>query len=472
MLKALVGKNTQSLLILILLSVLAVFAVTGYIAINNIVSEQSRIQQQAISPVYSLVNRELLKPLHIAETFAETITFDQLLDSDEVDEAFILEQLSRMEQRLKLTFFVALEKQRKQLMSNGRQFDLIEGKVYWYFEALKTEKKILADLGQVGDVHLFFDVKIYNDDGEFLGFVGVGKRIKSFVESFASYKKQYGYDFLFVNELDQVILSSLPDLIVTDEYIPDLNSLPWFTDSNVNLQDLDSIIVELNDEDVLISEISIPQLNWRLLLLTPLERRQAKLTHTFAINAGLASSAIIVVITVLFFSFIGYKRYLEKRMEVDALTGLANRNYLQRRYHQLKHRTSSVCIVMVDLDHFKKINDTYGHNAGDAVLREAAHILTSMLRTDDTVCRWGGEEFVLMIHNLPADKCLSLINRAREHIAAHPVIFEDDTIQFTASFGVSVGTPDEQFSKHLANADVALYESKKNGRNQATVYEA
>lgn len=103
MFKALVGKHYQSLLILILITLLSVFAVTGYVAINNIVSEQSRIQQQAVSPVYSLVNRELLKPLHIAETFAETITFEQILNND-VDESFLLAQLARMEERLGLIF--------------------------------------------------------------------------------------------------------------------------------------------------------------------------------------------------------------------------------------------------------------------------------------------------------------------------------------------------------------------------------
>ncbi|MEW9798829.1 sensor domain-containing diguanylate cyclase [Alteromonas sp. CYL-A6] len=469
MIKVSIAKHYQSLLILILLTLLSVFAVTGYIAINNIVSEQSRIQQQAISPVYSLVNRELLKPLHIAETFAETITFDRLLEGD-VDEAHILEQLARMEQRLGLTFFVALENQRKQLMSNGRQFDLIEGKVYWYFQALKSDKRILADLGQVGDVHLFFDVRIYDDDGGFLGFVGVGKRIRSFVDTFATYKKQYGYDFLFVNENNQVILTSLPDLIVTGEFIPELNALPWFDGDDVDLQNLDSQIVTVNGEDVLISEIDIQQLNWRLLLLSPLEQRQAKLTETFAVNAGLVSSVIIILITALFIAFVAYKRNLEKRVEIDALTGLANRSYLQRRYQRRKHSAQTVSLVIVDLDHFKQINDKFGHNAGDAVLREVAHRLQTLVRAGDTVCRWGGEEFVLLMHDIPKHTCLALVEKIRTALQAQPVPVDGQDIALTASFGVSVGSPSEPMSKHLANADVALYESKKTGRNRVTLY--
>ena len=469
MFKALVGKHYQSLLILILITLLSVFAVTGYVAINNIVSEQSRIQQQAVSPVYSLVNRELLKPLHIAETFAETITFEQILNND-VDESFLLAQLARMEERLGLIFFVALEKQRRQLMSDGRSFDLIEGEVYWYFEALDTKERILADLGQVGNVHLFFDVKIYSDNDEFLGFVGVGKPIKSFIESLNKYKAQYGYDFLFVNERNQVLLSSVPDYVVTDDYVPDLKSLPWFDDAAVNLNDLSNVIVENDDKEVLISEISIPQLNWRLLLLTPLETRQAQLTKTFAMNALLASSVIIIVISGIFAVFISYKRKLEKRMETDALTGLANRSYLQRRYQQLRKRSANICIVMVDLDHFKQINDQYGHGAGDEVLRTAANVLTNILRNGDTVCRWGGEEFVLLIPEITAQNCMALVEKARREVERGKVKHGDHTITFTASFGVTAGSTSLQLSKHLANADMALYESKRNGRNGATLF--
>ncbi|MDM7860853.1 diguanylate cyclase [Alteromonas sp. ASW11-36] len=470
MIRSIFNKYYQNLLIVILISLLAVFAVTCFIAINNIVSEQSKIQQQSVSPVYALVNRELLKPLHIAETFAETITFNGLLDGGAVDQDLILEQLARMEKRLNLTFFVALENERVQLMSNGRQFDLIEGQVYWYFEALKSDNRILADLGQVGDVHLFFDVRIYSDDGDFLGFVGVGKRIKHFVDTFASYKETYNYDFLFVNENDQVILTSLPDLVVTDEFIPSLASLAWFEDGQMNLQNLDSQIVEHDGLDTLITEIQIPQLNWRLLLLVPLAERQAKLTRTFVVNAVLASTVIIVTLSIMFFLFVTYKRHLEKKLEIDNLTGLVNRSYLHRRFNRLHTTSTDLCVAIVDLDHFKQVNDNYGHNAGDLVLRQVANILTSVLRADDTVCRWGGEEFVLMLPNTSADNCMALLERARLKFVETPVVFAGNTIEYSASFGIVAGNSKDQLSKLLGNADVALYESKRQGRNRVTLY--
>lgn len=157
-------------------------------------------------------------------------------------------------------------------------------------------------------------------------------------------------------------------------------------------------------------------------------------------------------------------------METDALTGLANRSYLQRRYQQLRKRSANICIVMVDLDHFKQINDQYGHGAGDEVLRTAANVLTNILRNGDTVCRWGGEEFVLLIPEITAQNCMALVEKARREVERGNVKHGTHTITFTASFGVTAGSTSLQLSKHLANADMALYESKRNGRNRATLF--
>lgn len=204
------------------------FFFATYNAIDNIVAEQSQVQQEAVSPVYELVRDELLRPLYIAETFASSIDFTTTMESPDVDEAALLQRLRDMERDLGLTFFVASERSRRQYFSNGATLDLVEGEVAWYFEAKARGKDFMADLGQVGDVHLYYDVMVRGRDGEFLGYVGVGKRIQQFVDTFDQYKARYGYDFLFANDRDEIILSSLPELVVTGAYIPTLESLDWF----------------------------------------------------------------------------------------------------------------------------------------------------------------------------------------------------------------------------------------------------
>ena len=374
--------------LVVLLAVAIIF--TAYTAINNIVAEQSKLQQQAMSPVFKLVNEELLNPLYIAITLGEASFFSEMLDTHEIDEKALFKQLTKLEERLGLTFFVASEKARKQYMSNGRTLELIEGKVYWYFEAIEQDKDLLAELGQVGDVHLFFDVKLYNDEKEFLGFVGIGKRIKIFLNTFEKYKQQYGYDFLFVNDKDDILLSSIPELVVTDEHVPKLSSLQWFSQQQLKGHSLDNLLIRVNDEDFLISEIAIPELEWKLLLLVPLHARQAQITQSFIINTLLAVSLVIFLLVSAFYLMVLYKRHLEKKTEIDQLSGIAQPLIYSKAVRPIETKTKTqLCLVIADLDHFKQINDSYGHNAGDYIIQEASKILAEVVRPQDSNRQMG-----------------------------------------------------------------------------------
>lgn len=388
---------SRRLAVALILSISAAFFYAAYNAIDNIVAEQSRVQQESVSPVYTLVQDELLRPLHIAETFASTIDFTAKIDSPDVDEAALLRHLRDMEENLGLTFFVASERARKQYFSDGRTMDLIEGQVAWYFEAKESGQDFMADLGQVGDVHLYFDVKVYGDDREFLGYVGVGKHIQQFVDTFEQYKALYGYDFLFVNDRNEIILSSLPELVVTDAYIPTLESLAWFEHGDAAAESHDSEIIQVDNADLLISEFAIEELGWRLLLLSPLEARQAQTTQSFVVDALTAVLSVLLLAMIVSYLLRLYKRNVEEQLEVDVLTGLPNRTYIQRYYEKLQRDNATLCAIIIDLDHFKAINDTYGHEAGDRVLLAAATVFKNQLRDNDTVGRWGGEEFVMLL---------------------------------------------------------------------------
>ena len=289
-------KYFQRFAIALILALAIAFVFAASNALRTIVSEQSRLQQQALSPVYKLVRDELIRPLYIAETFASSARFMSLMESANLDEQALTTQLQAMQRDLDLVFFVASERARKQYFSNRGPLDLEEGKVAWYFEAQAQDRDFFADLGQVGDVHLFYDVKIYGEERAFLGYVGVGKSIKRFLETFDLYKAQYGYDFLFVNEDNEVILSSLADLVVTDEFIPKLDSVGLPDSASPTRASLDSQLIEVNSEDYLISEIAIEELDWRLLLLVPLKARQAQIIRSFATSTF--TSVVLVILLI------------------------------------------------------------------------------------------------------------------------------------------------------------------------------
>ena len=447
------------------------FFYATYNTIENIVAEQSRVQQEAVSPVYDLVGEELLRPLYIAETFANTVDFTVDMNSPEFDESVLLRRLRDMQAEMDLTFFVASELTRKQYFSNGTTLDLVEGEVAWYFEAKAQDKDFMADLGQVGDVHLFYDVKSLGSNGEFLGYVGVGKHTQSFIDTFNSYKERYGYDFLFVNDRDEIMLTSIPELVVTDAYIPSLDTLDWFDHGDSLHGSHDSEIFEIDGEDVLISEFVIEELGWRLLLLSPLEGRQAQTARTFVSGSVGAVLSVLLFLLLVVYSMRLYRETIQKQSEMDELTGLPNRTSVQRRYNQLQRDGKSLCAVIIDLDHFKSINDTYGHDAGDRVLKAAATVFKEVLRANDTVGRWGGEEFVMLLPEASSDTGVAIAERARQKLEDLTIELRDAEVSVTASFGVASGpTRNELLADLLARADKVLYEAKEKGRNQVRLF--
>ena len=126
----------------------------------------------------------------------------------------------------------------------------------------------------------------------------------------------------------------------------------------------------------------------------------------------------------------------------------------------------AVSIIMCDIDHFKRVNDTYGHNAGDAVLEHVANILKDCVRESDTVYRWGGEEFIIFLAKANLDQSAMVAERMRKRIEDSTCTFEGTDIKITMSFGCSEMTPDISVEENIKIADTRLYIAKETGRNQ------
>lgn len=162
----------------------------------------------------------------------------------------------------------------------------------------------------------------------------------------------------------------------------------------------------------------------------------------------------------------------------DPLTGLANRRRLDEwalSVCSLALRSRQpLCVVMLDLDHFKTINDTFGHHGGDAVLRQAARVMQSQVRASDIVVRTGGEEFIIAMPHTALDGAFEMAERLRASFSAQKVDSQGELITFTASFGVARMTNKELETPkgiHLAlgRADRALYRAKEGGRNRVCI---
>ncbi|MDR9436920.1 MAG: GGDEF domain-containing protein, partial [Thiohalophilus sp.] len=154
------------------------------------------------------------------------------------------------------------------------------------------------------------------------------------------------------------------------------------------------------------------------------------------------------------------------------LTGAINRNafyLIAEKEHALAERTrESYVIVMIDLDHFKQINDQYGHLNGDRVLKEAANLIQKRLRSSDVFCRFGGEEFIAFLPSTWLEDAADLFGAMLKALANTPIPIDDsgETIQVTASAGLAKHIAGQTLDQIIELADAQLYEAKGQGRNR------
>jgi diguanylate cyclase (GGDEF)-like protein len=164
------------------------------------------------------------------------------------------------------------------------------------------------------------------------------------------------------------------------------------------------------------------------------------------------------------------QRLLHEQATRDSLTGLWNRamilESLDRELTRSRRENQPLAVIMADIDHFKHINDMHGHLVGDRVLRQTAHRLMTMLRPYDTVGRYGGEEFLVVLPGCAASAAMTLAERLRQSMEAEPIADNNQTFRVTLSLGVSVWDGQITAQELLHSADSALYEAKRGGRNR------
>ena len=169
---------------------------------------------------------------------------------------------------------------------------------------------------------------------------------------------------------------------------------------------------------------------------------------------------------------------LRHMSRTDSLTGLDNRRYVEQQMEMMfahgKRLSEPLSCVMCDLDRFKSVNDTHGHHAGDAVLKQFAALLKHEAREIDSVGRYGGEEFIVLLPGTVLDAAVTFAERVRKQVESHTFVFEGGSVRRTASFGVS-GWPHPRVAdsdRLLRAADDAMYVAKESGRNRVVRFDS
>ncbi|MCW8879847.1 MAG: GGDEF domain-containing protein [Kangiellaceae bacterium] len=217
------------------------------------------------------------------------------------------------------------------------------------------------------------------------------------------------------------------------------------------------------------------------LLENELAINQLKLNNELSKNENATQRltiSILVVLILVFFSLFMYKsrKVFKHRAHTDALTGIANRRYCfeqsEKHFKKCSSKRQPISVLIFDIDHFKKINDNYGHKTGDEAIRMVAHQAEHWLKSGDVLGRIGGEEFLVVLPNTGLDEAEQVAERLRNGIANKVFERSSDKINLTVSIGVSSVSEDTESLYQLINiADKALYSAKQSGRNKTCLAE-
>ncbi len=203
----------------------------------------------------------------------------------------------------------------------------------------------------------------------------------------------------------------------------------------------------------------------------PLGSLGLSLTHAFNVAVVFAMAAYVA--RYYYDSVLRAERRLEKLATTDPLTGLANRRRLARLAQEHIARSGPsrqpISVVIADIDFFKRINDGFGHEAGDQVLVHVAALLEHSSRVGDLLARWGGEEFLMLLPDSALDQAAAMAERMRSAVASQPARHGSETIAVSLSLGVAQLRQGETLEAAIARADRALYASKSAGRDRVTV---
>lgn len=156
---------------------------------------------------------------------------------------------------------------------------------------------------------------------------------------------------------------------------------------------------------------------------------------------------------------------LDNMASIDPLTGLYNRRSMQDFFDDVIRKEENFCLVMCDIDNFKRVNDTYGHDFGDVVLKEISKIIRNQVNSQGHVCRWGGEEILIMA-KVPLDQTCQIAENIRAQVETHSFLLRETAIRCSLTLGVAAHRQGNTIEDTITHADKRLYYGKKNGKNR------
>jgi diguanylate cyclase (GGDEF)-like protein len=429
------------------------------------------------SNIYSEIQKDLVRPVLISSTMAHDTFLRDWVVKGEHNLSEMTRYLNEMKQRYGAfsSFFVS-DKSAIYYTGEGvlKRISATEQRDAWYYRVREMkpdyEINVDPDLANADALTIFINYRVFDFSGNYIGATGIGLTVDSVRRLIADYQQRFQRTIYFVDTRGQVVIfgnqtGRAPDLRRSAGLGPLMERiLEEKSGSYQYVANGDHHILNVN---------YLPELKWYLFVEQNEETALAGIRRTLYANLAISLGVTLIVLFLSHLVLSRYQHRIEEMASTDELTGLLNRHaftiLIDKLLAEYRRTPQPIAMLLADIDHFKEINDRYGHLAGDRVLSGIGSALLGTLRQSDIAVRWGGEEFLLVLSGCDHAEAQRIAENLRQKIAASSVEVNGQQIAVTISIGVTQYDGTESPDQTVTRADTALYAAKNGGRNRVEV---
>lgn len=342
----------------------------------------------------------------------------------------------------------------------------------WYYRLRSLDRpyevNLDRDTAQLSRQTVFVNYKFLNNDGEFSGAIGVGHSTDVLSSLIKRSETRHDIRVLFLDPAGQS-LSLDRDQHANLSGISSITGIGDHAD-RIRQSPESSFSYTSNGQEFFLRSKLLPELGWHLVVTTPVRLSDRVLYNTLLPISLTGLICLVLVLALVYRATSNHHGRLEQLACTDPLTRSLNRHSFYELMLQTRARCqrdgTPLAVALLDIDHFKQINDRLGHPAGDAVLQGFAEVLRQTKRGSDLLFRWGGEEFLLLVPGLTCEQTMAALQDVSPKLAEGGIATETERVPVTFSGGVTMAKPDDTTKTLLERADRALYRAKQEGRNR------
>ena len=421
--------------------------------------------------IYSEIQRDLLQPIFISSLMAhDTFVRDWAL-AGEQDNDKIIKYLGEIQNRYDtITSYFISEKTRNYYHPSGviKKISEEDPADVWYFQARDDikpyEVNIDSDTVDRSRLTIFVNYQVRDYDGNVIGVTGVGLSLTAVTNLIETYQKRYGRTIYFVDREGKVTLNGSG--FGTANSLHERRGMRYHA-TQILTAPGSSISYEEDGVTYFVNSRLVPEFGWLLIVEQNDFVANERIQNTLLINIAISLLITVIVGLAAYLTIRNYQNRREELASRDKLTGSYNRQVFDMLFDttrkSCKRQTKPLSVMTFDLDDFKGINDAYGHPGGDAVLREVLTNIRTAVRESDIVCRWGGDEFVILFPEMDRQDALTKARDLADHVRNSPIRFGREEITMTISAGVTEYRDGEDIDTLMMRVDNALYTAKATG---------